>query len=267
MFEIFYFQDLPFPFVDPTTALSDQLLDSLAMTLEEKNERSDLMMTTNTYNRPLSTSPTNSYHGEIRGSLDSLPNMRDESTGDNEMESEANELYVELDAEAAAMAKDPLYLAEAAEWTELGGVMLRRLRQLSVTLDEEIIPPLQETSVTAAVEIGNSAAIAVNDPEGGGLLPATASVEGICSTDDVWNAVATVFQAATGGAAAEVVDPDLDLDYIPPATSSIAPNSPPGSVMVGPASTVGEGPHHVEEGGSLWIQHLHRHHQPHHSHV
>lgn len=159
--------------------------------------------------------------------------------------------------------KDPLHLAEAAEWNELEGVVIRRLRQLSVAMEEEAPPaivPQQDESEYC--DDGTATIPHIADTQIG-----TKNNPG--TSDDVWNAAATALEEATTYGV-EVVDPDLDLDYIPPEVPMVAdslypvkPTSPNASMVLA------DGPffNGEESGGtSNRRHHLHRFYPPHHSH-
>ena len=199
------------------------------------------------------------YNGGNGGFHSSASNMHDAKSGQTDhvgevtMENQNMDTIPLKSEEAVTQPKDPLHLAEAAEWTELGGVMLRRLRQLSVAMDEEVISPVHEISmVVETSEITDD----INETTAGGMLQATTVQE----DDDVWNEAATALVVATEGSAGlEVVDPDLDLDYIP--RSPVVAQRSPTESEIGVMAASGEVYHHGgAEGGGSWLQYLHRHH-------
>lgn len=161
------------------------------------------------------------------------------------------------DADSSAP-KDPLHLAEAAEWNELEGVVIRRLRHLSVALEEEAAPIA--VSPQNDSEYGDDGSLTI--PPVVDAQTSTNNTPG--ASEDPWNAAAAALKEATTHGA-EVVDPDLDLDYIPSEVPMVVcplcpvkPTSPTASMVMGDESFF--------TGEENRKQHLHRHHPPRHSH-
>ncbi|KAH9277468.1 hypothetical protein ECG_09972 [Echinococcus granulosus] len=183
----------------------------------------------------------------------------------NKLKSSTNDLHEGLDPEATMIAKDPLHLAEAVEWAELGGALLRRFHQVSMRTNEERIPLFPKTSATAAVEADGVTTIATTDSAGGTSQTSSATMEGACATRDVLIAAAKALKVATSEELAlEVVDPNLNLDYTPLATSPNIPYFLSGSTTAQPASTVRVDSHHAGERALLEKLRLHWHHAHHH---
>nr|CDS23949.1 hypothetical protein EgrG_000134000 [Echinococcus granulosus] len=183
----------------------------------------------------------------------------------NKLKSSTNDLHEGLDAEATMIAKDPLHLAEAVEWAELGGALLRRFHQVSMRTNEERIPLFPKTSATAAVEADGVTTIATTDSAGGTSQTSSATMEGACATRDVLIAAAKALKVATSEELAlEVVDPNLNLDYTPLATSPNLPYFLSGSTTAQPASTVRVDSHHAGERALLEKLCLQWHHARHH---
>ncbi|EUB55340.1 Transient receptor potential cation channel subfamily M member [Echinococcus granulosus] len=183
----------------------------------------------------------------------------------NKLKSSTNDLHEGLDAEATTIAKDPLHLAEAVEWAELGGALLRRFHQVSMRTNEERIPLFPKTSATAAVEADGVTTIATTDSAGGTSQTSSATMEGACATRDVLIAAAKALKVATSEELAlEVVDPNLNLDYTPLATSPNLPYFLSGSTTAQPASTVRVDSHHAGERALLEKLCLQWHHARHH---
>ncbi|KAH9277467.1 Transient receptor potential cation channel trpm [Echinococcus granulosus] len=183
----------------------------------------------------------------------------------NKLKSSTNDLHEGLDPEATMIAKDPLHLAEAVEWAELGGALLRRFHQVSMRTNEERIPLFPKTSATAAVEADGVTTIATTDSAGGTSQTSSATMEGACATRDVLIAAAKALKVATSEELAlEVVDPNLNLDYTPLATSPNIPYFLSGSTTAQPASTVRVDSHHAGERALLEKLCLQWHHARHH---
>ncbi|KAM3184745.1 hypothetical protein ACTXT7_007726 [Hymenolepis weldensis] len=154
--------------------------------------------------------------------------------------------------------KDPLHLAEAAEWNELEGVVIRRLRHLSVALEEEAAPVA--VSPQHDPEYGDDGSLTI-PPIVGAQTSTNNTPE---ASEDLWNAAAAALEEATTHGT-EVVDPDLDLDYIPSEVPMVVcplcpmkPTSPTASMVLGDESFF--------TGEENRKQHLHRLHPPRHSH-
>ncbi|VDO15300.1 unnamed protein product [Rodentolepis nana] len=160
--------------------------------------------------------------------------------------------------------KDPLHLAEAAEWNELEGVVIRRLRQLSVAMEEEApfvaVPPQDESEYC---DDGATTIPHIADAQ-------TSAKNNSGTSDDVWNAAATALEEATTHGV-EVVDPDLDLDYIPSEVPMVVDSLHPVKPTSPTASTAhgdGHGFNGEESGGtSNRRHHSHRFHPSHHPHI